>query len=67
MLLSIIDGLVDDPTNRAASLATAYITIVEKNVIEPVGVNSVDAKPPIAGPQATKRYGDNTAWMGQDD
>jgi hypothetical protein len=35
------------------SLATAYITIVEKNVSESVGVNGVDTKPPTTEPQST--------------
>ncbi len=53
VLLPLIDGFVDDPLNRAAKLAAAYIKIVETNVFEPVGAVGVDAKPPAAGPQAT--------------
>ncbi len=52
VLLPMIDGFVDDPLNRAAKLAAAYIKIVEKNVFEPVGATGVDAKPPATGPQA---------------
>ena len=52
VLLPMIDGFVDDPPNRAAKLAAAYIKIVEKNVFEPVGAQGVDAKPPATGPQA---------------
>ena len=52
VLLPMIDGFVDDPANRAAKLAAAYIKIVEKNVFEPVGAQGVDAKPPATGPQA---------------
>jgi CubicO group peptidase (beta-lactamase class C family) len=52
VLLPMIDGFVDDPANRAAMLAAAYIKIVEKNVFEPVGALGVDAKPPATGPQA---------------
>ncbi|MEI9977166.1 MAG: hypothetical protein WDO73_36995 [Ignavibacteriota bacterium] len=37
VLLPMIDGFVDDPANRAAKLAAAYIKIVETNVFEPVG------------------------------
>jgi CubicO group peptidase (beta-lactamase class C family) len=53
VLLPMIDGFVDDPANRAAKLAAAYIKIVEKNVFEPVGALGVDAKPPATGPQAS--------------
>jgi hypothetical protein len=53
VLLPMIDGFVDDPANRAAKLAGAYIKIVQKNVFEPVGAVGVDAKPPTAGPQAS--------------
>jgi CubicO group peptidase (beta-lactamase class C family) len=53
VLLPMIDGFVDDPANRAAKLATAYIKIVEANVFEPVGATGVDAKPPASGPQAS--------------
>jgi hypothetical protein len=48
----MIDGFVDDPANRAAKLAAAYIKIVETYVFEPVGAHTVDAKPPVTGPQA---------------
>jgi hypothetical protein len=51
--LPVIDGFVDNPTNRAANLAAAYIALVQKNVFEPVGAAAVDAKPPTTGPQAT--------------
>jgi len=51
VLLPMIDGFVDDPANRAAKLAAAYIKIVEKNVFEPVGAQGIDAKPPATGPQ----------------
>jgi CubicO group peptidase (beta-lactamase class C family) len=53
ILLPIIDGFVDDPANRAAKLAAAYVKIVQTNVFEPVGAIGVDSKPPVAGPQAT--------------
>jgi len=53
ILLPIIDGFVDDPANRPAKLAAAYIKIVQTNVFEPVGVVGADAKPPASGPQAT--------------
>jgi CubicO group peptidase (beta-lactamase class C family) len=53
VLLPMIDGFVDDPANRAAKLAAAYITIVEKNVFEPVGAQGVDAKPPATGPESS--------------
>jgi CubicO group peptidase (beta-lactamase class C family) len=52
VLLPMIDGFVDDPANRAAKLAAAYVKIVEKHVFEPVGAYGVDAKPPATGPQA---------------
>ena len=53
VLLPWIDGFVDDPPNRAAKLAAAYIKLVEKHVFEPVGAIGVDAKPPATGPQHT--------------
>jgi CubicO group peptidase (beta-lactamase class C family) len=53
VLLPIIDGFADDPANRAAKLAAAYIKIVQTNVFEPVGAQGVDAKPPASGQQAT--------------
>src|SRR5215471_3598167 len=53
ILLPIIDGFVDDPANRAAKLAAAYVKIVQKNVFEPVGAFGVDSKPPVSGPQAS--------------
>jgi CubicO group peptidase (beta-lactamase class C family) len=53
VLLPMIDGFVDDPANRAAKLAAAYIKIVETHVFEPVGAQGVDAKPPATGPQAS--------------
>src|SRR5277367_1739201 len=53
VLLPWIDGFVDDPANRAAKLAAAYIKIVQSNVFEPVGAPGVDAKPPATGPQAS--------------
>ena len=52
VLLPMIDGFVDDPANRAAKLAAAYIKIVQTHVFEPVGAYGVDAKPPASGPQA---------------
>jgi hypothetical protein len=52
VLLPMIDGFVDDPANRAAKLAAAYVKIVEANVFEPVGAHGVDTKPPATGPQA---------------
>jgi CubicO group peptidase (beta-lactamase class C family) len=53
VLLPWIDGFVDDPANRAAKLAAAYIKIVEDHVFAPVGVQGMDAKPPATGPQST--------------
>jgi CubicO group peptidase (beta-lactamase class C family) len=53
VLLPWIDGFVDDPPNRAAKLAAAYIKLVQQHVFEPVGAMGVDAKPPASGPQAT--------------
>jgi CubicO group peptidase (beta-lactamase class C family) len=53
VLLPMIDGFVDDPANRVANLAAAYIRIVQKNVFEPVGAFGVDTKPPTSGPQAS--------------
>jgi len=53
VLLPWIDGFADDPPNRAAKLAAAYIKIAEKYVFEPVGATGVDAKPPAAGPQSS--------------
>jgi CubicO group peptidase (beta-lactamase class C family) len=53
VLLPMINGFTDDPANRAAKLAAAYVNIVEKEVFEPVGAFGVDAKPPATGPQAT--------------
>jgi CubicO group peptidase (beta-lactamase class C family) len=53
ILLPIIDGFVDDPANRPAKLAAAYIKIAQTNVFEPVGVMNVDAKAPSSGPQAS--------------
>jgi CubicO group peptidase (beta-lactamase class C family) len=53
ILLPWIDGFVDDPANRAAKLAAAYVKLVQKYVFEPVGAVGVDAKPPATGPQAT--------------
>jgi CubicO group peptidase (beta-lactamase class C family) len=53
VLLPWLDGFVDDPANRAAKLAAAYVKIVQANVFEPVGAHGVDAKPPTTGPQAT--------------
>ena len=53
VLLPWIDGFVDDPQNRAANLAAAFIELVQKHVFDPVGVMAVDAKPPATGPQAT--------------
>ena len=38
----MIDGFVDDPPNRAAKLAAAYMKIVQKHVFEPVGAQGVD-------------------------
>ena len=52
VLLPMIDGFVDDPPNRAAKLAAAYVKIVQKHVFEPVGAQGVDCKPPATGPQA---------------
>jgi CubicO group peptidase (beta-lactamase class C family) len=52
VLLPWIDGFVDDPPNRPAKLAAAYIKLVEANVFEPVGAQGVDAKPPASGPQS---------------
>jgi CubicO group peptidase (beta-lactamase class C family) len=53
VLLPWIDGFIDDPPNRPAKLAAAYIKLVQKHVFEPVGAINVDAKPPTTGPQAT--------------
>jgi CubicO group peptidase (beta-lactamase class C family) len=53
ILLPIIDGFVDDPSNRAVKLAAAYVRIVQKYVFEPVGAFGVDTKPPTSGPQAS--------------
>ncbi len=53
VLLPMIDGFVDDPANRAAKLAAAYSSIVQKNVFAPVGAQGVDTKPPATGPQAS--------------
>ena len=78
ILLPWIDGFVDDPANRAAKLAAAYVKLVQKYVFEPVGAVGVDAKPPAAGPQATgyaysyaypgtsggHDWGDDTAGVG---
>jgi CubicO group peptidase (beta-lactamase class C family) len=52
ILLPWINGFVDDPANRPAKLAAAYIKLVQTNVFEPVGAVGVDAKPPATGPQA---------------
>jgi len=53
VMLPLIDGFVDnDPGNRAAKLAAAYIKIVQTNVFELVGAFGVDAKPPTSGPQS---------------
>jgi CubicO group peptidase (beta-lactamase class C family) len=68
VLLPWIDGFIDDPPNRAAKLAAAYIKLVQKYVFEPVGAINVDAKPPTTGPQATgyafsyKYPGTTTGW-----
>jgi CubicO group peptidase (beta-lactamase class C family) len=53
ILLPWIDGFVDDPPNRAAKLAAAYVKLVEQHVFEPVGATGVDTKPPTSGPQAS--------------
>ena len=53
ILLPVIDGFVDDPANRAAKLAAAYVKVVQKNVFEPVGAFGVDSKPPVSGPQSS--------------
>ncbi len=53
VLLPFIDGFQDDPVNRAANMAAAYVKIVQKNVFEPVGAFGVDSKPPATGPQAS--------------
>jgi CubicO group peptidase (beta-lactamase class C family) len=78
VLLPWIDDFVDDPPNRAAKLAAAYVKLVQKHVFEPVGAVGVDSKPPAAGPQATAYafsykypgttsgvdWGDNTLGVG---
>jgi CubicO group peptidase (beta-lactamase class C family) len=66
VLLPMIDGFADDPANRAAKLAAAYIKIVEKNVFEPVGAYGVDAKPPATGPQASA-YAFSYKYPGSED
>ena len=53
VLLPWIDGFVDDPPNRAAKLAAAYVKLVQNNVFEPVGAIGVDTKPPASGPQSS--------------
>ena len=78
VLLPWIDGFADDPANRAAKLAAAYIKLVQTHVFEPVGAYGVDAKPPVSGPQADAYafsygypgtsaghdWGDNSAGVG---
>ena len=51
VLLPWIDGVVDDPVNRATKLAAAYVKLVKKHVFEPVCAMGVDTKPPTTGPQ----------------
>jgi CubicO group peptidase (beta-lactamase class C family) len=78
ILLPMIDGFVDDPANRAAKLAAAYVKIAQQNVFEPVGATGVEAKPPSSGPQSAAYafsykfpgsasgvdWGDNTLMVG---
>jgi hypothetical protein len=46
VLLPMIDGFVDDPANRAAKFAAAYIKIAQANVLDTAGETCCDTKLP---------------------